>query len=597
MISVRARGREETLDLEEFETRVRAGRILPSTMVRFPVVTGAAWVKARELEVYRRLYAPARAEFTRSFSLGRFPVFTLLLCALQVVIFVVVGGPDQLAVALRFPWSEGAIPIDPLIEAGAKVQPNILELGQSWRLLTANLLHRDVGHLVFNLFFLFNIGGAVENAFRLRDYVFVLLASGVATTGLSTLMSPVPSVGISGVVLGLFGCLAVFGFRYGSVLPLRYRRYFGWAALPYALFILYVGLLTPRTTDNWGHLGGLLGGMAATTFLQPRLWVEAHSPPSFGIRWGGPIGSVLVVAFVWALGPILVALGPRMEVLRDGRSGLVVSYPATWFAGRNHLDYIAKGNALGTSIGLTAETRTSEPYTIREVRSWFVDQELGARELAGDVTRVQVLQERPLLIEGGRALEVRVELESRAGRQFTRNVLISRGYYRYAISLSAPQRWADDYATILDRMVAAIRLEEPDSLIRARRGIEVFPGMTSAHVRLGTELARVGRAEEAASAFRRALGSDPEDRDALYGLAKLSADYGGDLSSAETVTSELWTREPEEPALAGLLADLRQRLGDRQGACDALMTTFDLLDRPPDELRSKVVELRCLLSY
>ncbi len=139
-------------------------------MVRLPVLTGERWVDARELELFRRLYAPARIHFTRSFSLGSFPVVTTLLCLAQIFIYFKIAGAQRI------------LPLDPLIAAGAKVQPNILELGETWRLLTANVLHRDVLHLLFNMFFLFNVGGTIENAYRLQDYLLILIASAIATT-------------------------------------------------------------------------------------------------------------------------------------------------------------------------------------------------------------------------------------------------------------------------------------------------------------------------------------------------------------------------------------------------------------------------------
>src|SRR5204862_1052563 len=101
----------------------------------------------------------------------------------------------------------------------------------------------------------------------LQDYALILLVSALTTTLLSTAMSTLPSVGASGVVLGLFGAASVFGYKYSDILPKKYRRYFGGAVLPYALFILYVGLAT-KDTDNWGHLGGLLGGMLASIPLE-----------------------------------------------------------------------------------------------------------------------------------------------------------------------------------------------------------------------------------------------------------------------------------------------------------------------------------------
>lgn len=580
MIFVRSRGRLEALELEEFEDRVREGRVLPSTLVRFPVVTGDDFVRAEELDVFRRLYAPARLHFVRSFNLSRFPYFTLLLCLGQIALFLTLAGPN------RF------IGLDPLIEAGAKARPNILELGQTWRLFTANVLHRDVLHLFFNSFFLFNLGGTIENAFRLRDYAWILLVSGLFATALSTVMSSVPSVGASGMILGLFGSAATFGYKYGALLPRRYRHYFGGAVLPYALFILYVGLAT-RDTDNWGHLGGLLGGLLATLPLQPRQLLDARRKVPAARRYGTLVGSAALCVLVLALGPVIRRVGLVFEPIQDQRSGIAFVYPAYWQTGENHLGYPAKGNTLGTAIGVRAETRSSAPYSERDVRTWFFDQELRRLEARGDITNVQVLRERPFAIEGARATEVIISLESRAGPQLSRNIIIERGYYRYAIVLSAPVRWSKAYASLLDRLVSEIRLVEPRALSEARAVTRRFPRMTSAHYRLGNEFARIGAVEEARGAYLEAQELTPGYPPSLYGLAKLEADFDGDLRSAASMAQLLFEREPSEPAYAALLADLRRRLGEIEAACETLQTALDSMVEVPAPLRDRVIALRC----
>lgn len=580
MISVRIEEGEETIPLEEFESRVRQGRIAPSTPVRLPVLTGDRWIDARELELFQRLYAPARIHFARAFSLGRFPFVTTGLCLLQIVLFFGLAGGARV------------IALDPLIDAGAKMQPNILELGETWRLLTANLLHRDRMHLLFNMFFLFNVGGTIENAYRLRDYVLILLASAVGTTVLSTLLSQLPSVGASGMVLGLFGSASVFGYKYSDILPTRYRRYFGGAVLPYALFILYVGLAT-KDTDNWGHLGGLVGGGLATIPLQPKLLHFGRRRPAFLIHNGALLAAAAIVAVVLALGPIIRAVGPSYRAFEEEESGVAFVYPARWTIGENHLGYAAAGNALGVSIGVRAERRTTQPIRLPEVRRRFLEEDLARREKNGDIAAVEIIAERPFLLDGGRALQVDIALDSRAGPQITRNILVARGYYSYALVLSAPRAWAEAYAPIFSQMTAQARLTEPRPLVRAKQKVETFPGMSSAHVELADQLATIGRVDAAAAAYDRALAALPTHREALYGRAKLTADYGGDLEAGSRIAAELWRLSPQEPAYAALLADLERRLGRIEAACGTLQETLDLVPDPPEDLRERLRALSC----
>ncbi len=583
MITVRKSSGLQNLTLEDFEEEVRKGTILPSTEVCFPILTGDTWVLARDIELFQRLYAPARIHFARTFSLGRFPYFTLLLCLTQGVIFFSLSQGERI------------LGLDTLIQAGAKVQPNILELGETWRLLTANFLHRDILHLVFNMFFLFNVGGTIENAYRLRDYILMLVAAAVTTTTMSVIFSDVASVGASGIVLGLFGSASVFGYKYSEILPKRYRRYFGGAVLPYALFILYVGLAS-RDTDNWGHLGGLLGGLLITVPLKPRLLHAHNQRRSILMRYGPLLVTLGLLAGVLTLGPMLRQVGPRFEAIEDRDSGIAFAYPWRWRFGQNHLGYPAWGNQLGASIGLRAERHGNEPANLVALKALFLREELQAKEQEGDIASVDIISERPFFIHGGKGLEMTIALESRAGKQLTRNLLITRGYFHYVVVLSAPRAWVSKYEPIFDRMVKAVRLIQTDSLRASRQLASTFPGMSSAQVALAQQLALVGEVEGAAQTYTQVLEGIPDHFDALYGLSRLTLDYGGNLRSAENTVATLLSRQPTSTDLAALLADLRQRQGRIQQACRVLQDTLDRLELPDEALRFRLRRLRCRLG-
>ncbi|MEO1232399.1 MAG: rhomboid family intramembrane serine protease, partial [Myxococcota bacterium] len=311
-------------------------------------------------------------------SLTRFPRITALLCLVQVL------GYLALARGAR------SLPLDVLVQSGAKVSANVLELGETWRLFTANLLHRDVLHLGFNTFFLFNVGGAVENALRTRDYSLVLIGAALGTTSLSLAMSSVPSVGSSGVVLGLFGSASVVGYKYGDLLPKPYRRYFGGAVLPFALFILYVGFASPDT-DNWAHLGGLVVGALVTVPMVPRFAPGPH------VGWSLAASAVLVGG-VLASGPVLAAAGPPLETFRVRSSGLRVSHPVRWEGGENHLGDLAWGNRLGVTLGFMTG-RSEDPVELETLKAEFVE-ELRVRESEGVLTRVRITGEKPYILPG-----------------------------------------------------------------------------------------------------------------------------------------------------------------------------------------------------
>ena len=47
---------------------------------------------------------------------------------------------------------KGALSVSGLLVYGAKATPLILDRGETWRLLSANLLHKDLLHFAFNAF-------------------------------------------------------------------------------------------------------------------------------------------------------------------------------------------------------------------------------------------------------------------------------------------------------------------------------------------------------------------------------------------------------------------------------------------------------------
>jgi tetratricopeptide (TPR) repeat protein len=289
---------------------------------------------------------------------------------------------------------------------------------------------------------------------------------------------------------------------------------------------------------------------------------------------------------------VLRAVGPSYRSLEDQKSGIRFEYPARWAFGENHLGYPAWGNALGVSIGVRAERRSTHAIELAEVKRRF-ERELSRHEDVGDIAAVSVVAERPYLITGGHAQQLEIRLDSRAGPQVTKNLLVARGHYSYAIVLSAPRAWSDAYEPILDDLAARARLIEPGTLAAARRRVETFPGMSSAQVELAQELASIGDVEAARQTYRRALTALPTHADARYGLARLVAEHGGDLEEAEVMASELWASRPEEPAYAALVADLRKRLGRIEGACNVLQETLDLVDEPPEDLREHLRALSC----
>jgi membrane associated rhomboid family serine protease len=156
--------------------------------------------------------------------------------------------------------------------------------GDWYRLLTAMFLHASVLHIAFNMFALYWLGTVVEEAIGTIRFLLVYFASGLAGSAGALLLDPNQfTVGASGAIWGIMGALLVLEYMTtGS---------FAGQAAGLILINLVITFSIPNISVG-GHLGGLLGGVAATYVLMRTRYVRP--------MWIGPaivvaigVGSVL----------------------------------------------------------------------------------------------------------------------------------------------------------------------------------------------------------------------------------------------------------------------------------------------------------------
>lgn len=153
-----------------------------------------------------------------------------------------------------------------LVLFGAKVNEYIAA-GEIWRLFTAMFLHGDIIHLLFNLYALYILGPMVEGFFGHRRFLLIYFIGGLWGSVASYAFSPAVSVGASGAIFGLIGATTIYFLRYRENFGSRGR-----AIVQNMLVVIGINLvlgLSVQGIDNWGHMGGLIGGTAVAYTLLP----------------------------------------------------------------------------------------------------------------------------------------------------------------------------------------------------------------------------------------------------------------------------------------------------------------------------------------
>lgn len=140
---------------------------------------------------------------------------------------------------------------------GMKINAYIIQ-GQVWRLVTPMWLHGSILHIAFNMYALYIFGANLERYYGHGRFLALYMLSGFAGNVVSFLMSPNNSLGSSTAIFGLIAAQGVFLYQNRHLI--RNARGMLMNTLAIAAINLVLGL-SPGI-DNWGHLGGLLGGLA-----------------------------------------------------------------------------------------------------------------------------------------------------------------------------------------------------------------------------------------------------------------------------------------------------------------------------------------------
>ena len=153
---------------------------------------------------------------------------------------------------------------------------SLIRAGELWRLITPVFLHASILHIGFNMYALFIYGRGIESRYGHGRFLLLYFLSGYAGNVMSFLLTASPSLGASTAIFGLIAAEAVFLLQNRPLLGKQVNR-----ALMNLVYIAGINLVIGFTTtgvDNWGHIGGMLGGVIFAWFGGPRWKLEGFYP-------------------------------------------------------------------------------------------------------------------------------------------------------------------------------------------------------------------------------------------------------------------------------------------------------------------------------
>jgi membrane associated rhomboid family serine protease len=198
-------------------------------------------------------------------------VLTRVLVAINVIVYV-------------WELQSGALDSNAALEThGGLVGADVMA-GEWWRIFTSAFLHGSIMHISFNMIALWQVGTFVELIFGTPRMAIIYVISMIGSGYAAAYFTPPDEVtiGASGAIFGLFGALAVAGFRLGDRGRDIMRQTSGIIVIN-----LIIGFIPGLNISYQGHIGGLIAGTLCGLLLyrplRLRAAVEAQ-PPEYAQR-------------------------------------------------------------------------------------------------------------------------------------------------------------------------------------------------------------------------------------------------------------------------------------------------------------------------
>ncbi|MFZ4504756.1 MAG: rhomboid family intramembrane serine protease [Microbacteriaceae bacterium] len=136
-----------------------------------------------------------------------------------------------------------------------------LTFSEPWRVITVSFVHGSILHILFNGYSLWVLGNLLERKIGSGRFLTIFMLSSVAGSAAVFFLNPGGFVvGASGAIFGLFAALFVANRRFqGNNISL----------IVIVGINLALGFVVPNVAWE-AHIGGLIGGLLATTLLLRR---------------------------------------------------------------------------------------------------------------------------------------------------------------------------------------------------------------------------------------------------------------------------------------------------------------------------------------
>jgi membrane associated rhomboid family serine protease len=138
---------------------------------------------------------------------------------------------------------------------------------EPWTVITSLFAHASVIHLAFNMYSLFALGPALEQALGHRRFAILYFLSGIGGSVGVLLLNAGPVLGASGAIFGLLGAYFVIARKMGGSSK---------QLILVIVLNLAIGFVIPNVAWQ-AHVGGLIvGSLVALVYLQPRSRLHPH---------------------------------------------------------------------------------------------------------------------------------------------------------------------------------------------------------------------------------------------------------------------------------------------------------------------------------